>query len=80
MDELLNLNPYAGTDIYRMTPGLILLERLRCVCLVENVAWVLPPSELPGVGSAWAVPVVRAPVSGLYLAHRFDAAATCPAS
>lgn len=76
-DDLDDVNPYAGTDLYRMTRGLILLGNLKGMALARpgTMVWVLPPEVLPGVSAAWTVPVVRCPgLDGLYLAHRFDEA------
>lgn len=63
-------------DVYRLVPGLILSERLHGAGLADDLAWILPSDVLPDDGgaawTAWGLPVLRHPGTGLYLAHRLD--------
>jgi hypothetical protein len=56
-------------DFDAMTPLLVVLERLQMQMLDEDPVWVLPDSVLPGVTSAYGIPVVRAQVDAPLLGH-----------
>ena len=63
----------AGLDDYGefavLAPLLVLLNRLRSARLDADLAWLLPPDVLPGVTSAYGLPVIRAAVDHPMLAH-----------
>ena len=59
------------SDLEKMAPMLVLLRRLQENGLDRDVELIVPTGVLPGVTSAWAVPVRH--IDGLdtvYLAHR----------
>lgn len=45
-----------------LAPLLVLRDRLRAAALdTGGLTWMLPDDTLPGVTSAWGIPVVRVP-------------------
>lgn len=52
-----------------ITPLLIVLKRLKTQMLDDGLVWILPDSVLPGITTAYGIPVVRAPVAVPLLGH-----------
>jgi hypothetical protein len=74
-DPIEAANPYTGTDLWRLAPGLLLLQNLRYagVSRDDALAWMLPDSMMAGVTEAYGLPIRRiGDAPGLYLAHRLD--------
>lgn len=67
-------NPYEGTDLWRLAPGMQLVEQIRYtgVASPDGLAWLLPAAVLPGVTGAYGLPIVRIEGPGLYLGHRLE--------
>jgi hypothetical protein len=71
-----SVNPFHGTDLWRLARGLNLLHRIQEHLYPDPdlLEWILPPDVLPGVTRAWNLPVRRVDgIPGPYLAIRVEA-------
>ena len=63
------MNPYEGTEFWRLRYGLVMLERLQGAALDADLVWILPNDLFAGADEVYGLPVVRADVPGPLLAH-----------
>lgn len=76
-DDIKALNPYRGTDLWRLVRGLVLKDELdkHLYPAPGSIEWLLPPDVLPGVTQAWGLTVRHIEgLPGPYLAHRVEEA------
>lgn len=76
-DDIKALNPFRGTDLWRLVRGLDLKYRLdeHMYPPPGSMEWLLPPDVLPGVTNAWGLAVRHIEgLPGPYLAHKVEEA------
>lgn len=74
-DPIEAANTYTGTDLWRLTPGHLLLNQLRYAGVAREgtLEWMLPLDVLAGLTGAYGLPIRRTDGGpGLYLAIRLD--------